>query len=110
MRSIKAIFGANIKKFRKKQHLTQELLAEKLEITQKHLSTIETGANFVSADLLEKITRQLHVSASALFYSSEEIHVDDSFFGEIDRIIDGECSKISNAIKEQIRYLQFKSD
>ena len=85
-------------------------MAEKLEITTKHLSTIETGANFVSADLLEKLTKQFLVSASALFYSNEEVSADDSFFGKIDRIIDNECSNISSAIKTQIRYLQYKSD
>ena len=110
MSNIKAIFGTNIKYYRKKQHLTQEQLAEKLGITTKHLSTIETGANFVSADLLEKLTQQFLVSASALFYSNEEVSIDDSFLGKIDRIIDDECLKITNNIKTQIRYLPRKPD
>ena len=105
MASIKAVFGANIKYYRKKQRLTQEQLAEKLGITPKHLSTIETGANFVSAELLEKFTQQLFVSASALFYSIEEVTTDDSVFSKIDRVIDNECKKISGTIKTQIRYL-----
>ena len=105
MAGIKAVFGANIKYYRKKQRLTQEQLAEKLGITPKHLSTIETGANFVSAELLEKITRQLLISASTLFYSAEEVTVDDSLFNKVDRIIDNECSKLSGTIKTQIRYL-----
>ena len=106
MTNIKVIFGANVKYYRKKQNLTQEQLAEKLEITTKHLSTIETGTNFVSADLLEKITRQFLVSASALFYSNEEVFSDDSFFGKIDQIIDSECSRISSTIKTQIRSIK----
>jgi len=97
--------GTNIKYYRKKQRLSQEQLAEKLEITTKHLSTIETGATFVSAELLEKFTLQLFVSASALFYSVDEITTDDSLFGKIDHIIDTECQKTSHAIKMQIRYL-----
>ena len=105
MANIKAIFGTNIKYYRKKQQLTQEQLAEKLGITNKHLSTIETGANFVSADLLEKLTQQFLVSASALFYSNEEIYTDDSFLSKIDRIIEDECLKISSEIKTRIRYL-----
>jgi transcriptional regulator with XRE-family HTH domain len=105
MKGIKAVLGANIKHYRKKQRLSQEQLAEKLGITQKHLSTIETGANFISAELLEKFTQQLFVSASALFYSGDEISTDDNLLGKIDQIIDKECEKTSNTIKMQIRYL-----
>jgi transcriptional regulator with XRE-family HTH domain len=105
MDGIKAIFGANVKYYRKKRRLSQEQLAEKLEITPKHLSTIETGATFVSADLLERFTRQLSVPASALFYSVNDVAVDDSLFGKIDQIIDKECEKTSNMIKTQIRYI-----
>ena len=104
-RGIKAVFGANIKYYRKKQCLSQEQMAEKLKITPKHLSTIETGATFVSAELLEKFTRQLSVSASALFYSNDEVSNDDSFFGMIDQIIEKECEKTSKSIKTQIRYV-----
>lgn len=105
MENIKAVFGKNIKHYRKKMHLSQEQLAEKLEITPKHLSTIETGATFVSAEILEKLTRELHVSASALFYSVNEISNDDSLMGIIDQVIDKECEKTSANIKMQIRYL-----
>ena len=105
MKGIKAVFGANVKYYRKKLHISQERLSEQLGITQKHLSTIETGATFVSAELLEKFTRQLLVSASALFYSTDETANDDSLFGKIDHIIDNEYKKTSNTIKTQIRYL-----
>ncbi|MCL2809188.1 MAG: helix-turn-helix domain-containing protein [Treponema sp.] len=105
MKSIKVIFGANIRFFRKKQGLSQEQLAEKLGITTKHLSTIETGANFVSADLLEKFIQQFLVSPSALFYSIDEVPNDESFFSKIDQLIDNEYEKTSNIIKMKIRYL-----
>ena len=105
MKGIKAVFGANIKHYRKKQRLSQEQLAEKLGITPKHLSTIETGATFVSAELLERFTRQLLVSASALFYSTDDISTDDNLLGRIDQIIDGEFEKTSRSMKMQIRHL-----
>ena len=105
MKGIKAVLGANIKHYRKKLRISQEQLAEKLEITPKHLSTIETGATFVSAELLEKISGQLLVSVSTLFYSIDEMKTDDSLIGKIDSIIDKECEKTSNMIKMQIRYL-----
>ena len=105
MKGIKAVLGANIRLYRKKLDLSQEQLAEKLEITPKHMSTIETGATFVSAELLEKLSQYLLVSVSALFYSVEEVSNDDSHLGKIDQIIDKECEKAANIIKMQIRYV-----
>jgi len=106
MKSIKAVFGANIRLYRKKQQFSQEQLAERLGITPKHMSSIETGANFVSVELLEKLTQHLQVSASALFYSEDnELQNDDNLLSQIDNIINKECEKTSSSIKMQIRYL-----
>jgi transcriptional regulator with XRE-family HTH domain len=101
---IKAIFGANLKYYRKYRHFSQEQLAEMVDITPKHLSTIETGTAFVSAELLERLTKTLHISAAALFYTVEEQSTDDSLFNKIDQIIDKELLKVSTAIKIQIRH------
>jgi transcriptional regulator with XRE-family HTH domain len=109
MANIKAIFGKNIKYYRKKLHLSQEKLAEKLGITPKHLSTIETGATFVSVELLERFTQQLNVSASAFFYSVDDISGDDSLFSKMDQIINQEFLKTSNMIKTKIRYLYYQN-
>ena len=38
-----------------KRNLSQEQLAEKLEVSPNHLSVIETGSKFVTYKLLEKI-------------------------------------------------------
>jgi transcriptional regulator with XRE-family HTH domain len=67
--SIKVIFGSNLKYYRKQKGVSQEKLSEKLEITPKHLSAIETGTAFVSAELLEKLIDNLEVPAAALFYT-----------------------------------------
>ena len=65
--SIQKIFGKNVQKFRKRANLTQTELSEKLGISQKHLSVIETGNQFASANLIEKISKELKVSPSSLF-------------------------------------------
>ncbi|GHV80191.1 hypothetical protein AGMMS49944_19820 [Spirochaetia bacterium] len=101
---IKAIFGANLKHYRKQRQLSQECLSEKLDITPKHLSTLETGAGFVSAELLEKITKILRVSASALFYTPEEKSADDGFLTLVDHIIEKELAKTVETIKLEIRH------
>ena len=104
--SIKAIFGANLKYYRKQRRLSQEALSEQLDITPKHLSTLETGATFVSAKLLEKITKILKVSASALFYTPEEKSSDDGFLTSIDHIIEKELSRTVETIKIEIRHTE----
>jgi transcriptional regulator with XRE-family HTH domain len=101
---IKSIFGANVKYYRKKINLSQEQLAEQVEITPKHLSTIETGTVFVSAALLERLTKKLEVSASALFYSVEETPIDDNLLFQINQIVDGELAKIAEEIKQKIHH------
>lgn len=104
--TIKEIFGANLKYYRKKTRLSQEQLSEKVNISPKHLSKIETGDAFVSAELLENLTRILGVSASVLFYSSKENSVDDSLLTLVDTTVDRELAKAVESIKLSIRQLR----
>lgn len=64
---ISKLFGENLRKLRKEANLTQEQLSEKLEISQKHLSKIETGNQFASAQLISKIANVLEINPSQLF-------------------------------------------
>jgi transcriptional regulator with XRE-family HTH domain len=100
---VKSVFGANVRFYRKQKGLSQEKLSESLDITNKHLSAIETGGCFVSAELLEKLTLCLGVSASVLFYTPEEKSGDDSFLSTIDRIVEEESMKAVLAIKARLR-------
>lgn len=44
--TVSKLLGTNVQKYRKKNNLTQTELAEKIGISQKHLSDIETGTKF----------------------------------------------------------------
>jgi transcriptional regulator with XRE-family HTH domain len=65
--NIKKQLGAKIKRLRQKRGLTQEQLAEKVDIATRTLSGVETGENFVTAETLEKFLTALNVSISELF-------------------------------------------
>lgn len=65
--SIQQLFGSNVRKYRKLAGLTQEQLSEQLEISQKHLSIIETGTQFASATLIGKLAEALQVPPADLF-------------------------------------------
>ena len=70
--SISELFGRNVKKYRKMAGLTQEQLSERLGVSQKHLSIIETGTQFASATLIGRISEELKVSPGDLFGGSSE--------------------------------------
>ncbi|MBQ4013961.1 MAG: helix-turn-helix transcriptional regulator [Treponema sp.] len=101
--SIKEVFGANIHTYRKEKGWSQEQLAEKIDISVKPLSTLETGKVFASAELIEKIARTLEVSVSALFYTVQEKSFDSSDFRKIEKIIEEESQKAFLEIKKRIR-------
>jgi transcriptional regulator with XRE-family HTH domain len=100
---IKAFFGANLKRYRKAKHLSQEQLSEKVNISVKHLSKIERGLTFVSADLLEKLSAQLNISIAQLFCKTNEKIYDDNVLGMFDRISERHLIKALEGIKADIR-------
>jgi len=64
---IKQELGKKIKYIRKKKGYTQEMLSEIIGISQKALSSIETGENFVTADTLDKLIKTLDITTEELF-------------------------------------------
>lgn len=66
--NIKSLLGKKIKHFRTLRGFTQEKLAEILNISQRTLSGIECGNNFLTAQTMEKILEVLEISPDELFY------------------------------------------
>ncbi len=64
---IKEKLGKRICELRKKFNISQEELAEKLDISQKSLSKIETGRNFLTSETLEKLLSALDIKITELF-------------------------------------------
>ena len=69
MINFKAI-GQRIKTYRKLNGLTQEKLAEMIEVSTEHLSRIETGAYRPSLLLIEKISEIFNIDESELMFGS----------------------------------------
>ncbi|MCL2804748.1 MAG: helix-turn-helix transcriptional regulator [Treponema sp.] len=101
--NIKVIFGENLKLYRKARKLSQEQLSEKAEISVKHLSSIERGLNFVSVDLLEKLSLSLKVPAFYFFVNEKEVFCNDVMLNTIDKIIEKNLTKTIEEIKSDIR-------
>lgn len=65
--NIKRELGEKIKRMRKQKGLTQEQLAEIVDISSRNLSNIEVGANFPKAETLERLLTALNISTEELF-------------------------------------------
>ena len=61
------ILGKRIQKARKSIGLTQEQLAEKINVSRAYVGYIEQARNTPSLELLEKIAKILKVSIKDLF-------------------------------------------
>ena len=65
--------GNRIRKYRKESGLTQEQLAERINVTKSRVSNWEQGINRPDADILGAICRALNVSPSDLL----DVHLTD---------------------------------
>lgn len=83
---IYAQLGKRIKEERLKQHLTQEQLAEKTNLSTAYIGQIERAERNVSLDTLVYITNSLSVSIDYLLQDSIKIE-DDVVINEIINIL-----------------------
>lgn len=67
MTNIKILFGKKIKEYRKRKNFTQSQLAELVSVDDKHISCIESGKNFPSPDLVDRLSKALDVEPKDLF-------------------------------------------
>jgi len=67
MASLKAKFGKKLKQLRKERDITQEELADKIDLTIESISNIERGIFGPKFDNLEKIAKVLKVEVKELF-------------------------------------------
>jgi transcriptional regulator with XRE-family HTH domain len=77
MNKIKKNLGNKISLYRKVKQLKQIELAEIIDMDVKNLSRIETGHIYPTVDNLEAISKALEVNVWQLFYSDNEISVED---------------------------------
>lgn len=77
MSDLKIKLGRRIQSLRKSQNITQERLAEIIDMDITSLSKIETGRNYPQPDTIEKISSALGVDISTLFIFNENFSVED---------------------------------
>ena len=94
--------GTRIKAARERVHLTQEQLAEIVDISPTHMSVIERGVKTPKLDTFVRIANALGVSTDALL-QDVVVPVTDSIVAElsvrIGRLPQKEQTRILNAIR-----------
>lgn len=88
---IKKEIGKKIKNIRLSKGYTQEKLSEMIDISQRALSKIEIGENFLTAETLDKLLVALDITAEELFATNKQ---KDSF--ELLKMINENLLKINN--------------
>lgn len=83
---IKQELGLKIKRMRINRGLTQEQLAEKVDVSQRTMSGIEIGENFVTAETLDKIINALNTTSEELF-ATEHLKEQEFLVEEIENDI-----------------------
>ena len=106
---IRQNLGKNIKKLRKQKELSQEKLAEYIDMERESVHSIESGRAFVSADSLAKFANYFNVGPEYFFKQTpiEHFERDVNVKKEINRLLSGFNSdelilmyKIAAAIKK----------
>lgn len=67
MKTTKILLGSRIKELRKSRAMSQEQLAEMINVDPKHLSRIEVGRGYPSLDALENMANVLNVDMKDFF-------------------------------------------
>lgn len=93
--NIKCLFGKKIREYRKLKNLTQAQLAELVCVDDKHISCIESGKNFPSPDLIERLSNALNVEPKDLFefyYLQDETDLKEDIIAMLNKLNPQELS------------------
>ncbi|MDR1326832.1 MAG: helix-turn-helix transcriptional regulator [Heliobacteriaceae bacterium] len=84
--NIKESIGLRIKEFRKKRSITQEQLAEMVNLDVGYISKLEVGRNFPTIGTLNKIAMAFNVDISEFFKHTSVNNIDIK--SELNKIFD----------------------
>ena len=74
---LKEQFARNLKIIRKSRKLTQEQLAELVDVDFRYISFLENAKSFPSCDLIEKLTKALNITFVELFVHEQNLSRED---------------------------------
>ena len=105
----KLTMGDRIKSARKKLGLTQEMLAEKVEVSAFYIGEVERGTKTPSLDLFIKLVEVLDVSADYLLrdrVSTGNVYGDKRLARKLENLTPRQRAALEALIDTYIEYLE----
>lgn len=96
--NIKKSLGSRIKELRKQRNLSQEKLAELVDISQNALSYIETGDNFCTSETIENLLLLWELMQTNFFAFGHQKD-NDTLLIEINKMLKNTPEKIPEVYK-----------
>ena len=97
MSILKSKFGRRVKELRKSKNLTQDQLAELIDIEPPNISKLENGNHFPLPDNIEKISKALDVQIKELF--------DFDHFDEREMLMTKITEYLNNADNKELEFI-----
>lgn len=101
--------GQRIRRFRKARGLSQEQLAERIDISTTHMSHIENANTKLSLPVFIKIAEALEVRTDSLLYD-EPRDTSSRAYSDIANVLDGCDAKQARCIAEIVRAVKQSID
>lgn len=102
--------GNRIANARLEKGLTQEQLAERLDISNNFLSVVETGKRKFSLDKLIAVANELDLSLDYLIYGRTIVNVDNEYKMFVEQIYDKLSTLSKNKRKKFLEVLNIVAD
>lgn len=102
------LLGEHIKNARIKKELTQEALAELLEITPTHVKHIESGHRKPSIEILFRTAKLLDMSVDNVIFADVDDKIIKSEINEINNLLT-KCEKKELAVAKDIIFSLIKN-
>ena len=99
--TLRGVLSQNIKRFRTRKGLSQEKLAEKMDISTNYLSDIERGKGWVSSFSLVKLANALEIEVYELFKPHETVQSDVK--NTINKYLDDFSSSLRVSFEKSLR-------
>ena len=93
------LLGDRIRIAREKKGITQEMLAERVNISPSHISVIERGVKTARIDTVARIANELDVSADYLLQDLVKRSRESQLLSSIMDLPETDRSRLLNAVK-----------
>ncbi len=100
--NIDSSIGKVFKDYRKKHHLTQDKIAEKLDISEKYISRLENGNSGVKLETLVNYMNILGIAPNVVFH---DLIINEDVKFQVDL-----SYKISNLSEQKLKFLDLFVD